>query len=151
MGGHAALGNWSSENCIILGKNNNSVYHFVHLDLSAVKGHVEYKYGVYNIEENKFVRFEDGANRVLFTNYNTDILLVANDGFINLPTTHWKGAGVAIPVFSLKSNESFGVGEFTDMHLLVDWSKKVGLKLVQILPINDTIATHTWVDSYPYA
>lgn len=151
VGSHQLLGNWSQENCILLAKNKSSVYHHVQLDLSAVDGHVEYKYGVYNVEEKRFVRFEDGANRVLFTNNNTDILLVANDGFIHLPTTFWKGAGVAIPVFSLKTNDSFGVGEFTDIHLLVDWSKKVGLKLIQILPINDTIATHTWVDSYPYA
>jgi len=68
-----------------------------------------------------------------------------------LPENKWKGAGVAIPVFSLKSENSFGVGEFTDLKLLVDWSVKVGLKLIQILPINDTTATHTWTDSYPYA
>ena len=43
------------------------------------------------------------------------------------------------------------MGEFTDLPLLVDWSKSVGLKLIQLLPINDTTATHTWMDSYPYA
>ena len=63
----------------------------------------------------------------------------------------WKGAGVAIPVFSLRSKNSLGVGEFSDLKLLVDWSVKTDMKLIQILPINDTIATNTWVDSYPYA
>ena len=43
------------------------------------------------------------------------------------------------------------MGEFTDIQLLVDWARQTGLKMVQILPINDTTATHTWVDSYPYA
>jgi 4-alpha-glucanotransferase len=43
------------------------------------------------------------------------------------------------------------VGEFTDLKLLVDWAKQMGVKLIQILPINDTNATHTWMDSYPYA
>ena len=62
-----------------------------------------------------------------------------------------RGAGVAIPVFSLRSNNSFGVGEFTDIKLLVDWAKSTGLKLIQILPVNDTTATHTWTDSYPYS
>ena len=38
-----------------------------------------------------------------------------------------------------------------DLKLLVDWARTVGLKLIQILPINDTIATNTWRDSYPYA
>ena len=67
------------------------------------------------------------------------------------PNATWKGAGVAIPVFSLRSKDSFGVGEFNDLKLLVDWAKKTGLKLIQILPINDTTATHSWKDSYPYA
>ncbi|MES1222058.1 MAG: 4-alpha-glucanotransferase, partial [Bacteroidota bacterium] len=56
-----------------------------------------------------------------------------------------------IPVFSLRSKNSFGVGEFEDLKLLVDWSKDAGIKLIQILPVNDTIATNSWVDSYPYA
>ncbi len=52
---------------------------------------------------------------------------------------------------SLRSKNSFGTGEFTDIKLLVDWAKKTGLKLIQVLPLNDTTATHTWKDSYPYA
>src|SRR4030095_10495304 len=72
-------------------------------------------------------------------------------GFILLPNNTWKGAGIAIPVFSLRSKSSFGVGEFNDLRLLADWAKQAGLKLIQILPVNDTIATKTWVDSYPYA
>jgi 4-alpha-glucanotransferase len=42
---------------------------------------------------------------------------VVNDGFILLPATTWKGAGVSIPVFSLRSKESFGVGEFADIKI----------------------------------
>src|SRR5262249_41667080 len=53
--------------------------------------------------------------------------------------------------FSLLSENSFGVGEFADLKLMSDWCKQAGLKLIQILPINDTITTHTWADSYPYA
>ncbi|MEO8404316.1 MAG: 4-alpha-glucanotransferase [Chitinophagaceae bacterium] len=68
-----------------------------------------------------------------------------------MPNDNWKGAGIAIPVFSLRSKKSFGVGEFCDIKLLVDWVKDTGLKLIQLLPINDTIATNTWLDSYPYA
>ena len=66
-------------------------------------------------------------------------------------TNTWKGAGVSIPVFSLRSKESFGVGEFNDLKLLADWAKKTGLKLIQLLPVNDTISTNTCVDSYPYS
>ena len=62
----------------------------------------------------------------------------------------WKGAGVAVPVFSLKSNDSFGIGEFLDLKLLADWCNKVGLKMIQILPINDTRTDGSWDNSYPY-
>jgi 4-alpha-glucanotransferase len=68
-----------------------------------------------------------------------------------LPWAPWRGAGVAIPVFSLRSEKSFGVGEFLDLPLLADWARRAGLKLIQILPVNDTSATHTSMDSYPYA
>ena len=62
----------------------------------------------------------------------------------------WKGAGVAVPVFSLKSSNSFGIGEFLDLKLLADWCNKVGLKMIQILPINDTRTDGSWDNSYPY-
>jgi 4-alpha-glucanotransferase len=65
--------------------------------------------------------------------------------------TPWRGAGTAVPVFSLRSERSFGVGEFLDLPLLADWARRAALKLIQILPVNDTSATHTWMDSYPYA
>ncbi len=58
---------------------------------------------------------------------------------------------MAIPVFSLRSEQSFGVGEFHDLKRLADWCRQTGLKLIQILPVNDTVATHTQLDSYPYA
>jgi 4-alpha-glucanotransferase len=56
-----------------------------------------------------------------------------------------------MPVFSLKTKDSFGTGEFTDLKVLVDWAKSAGLKLIQLLPVNDTTATHSIADSYPYA
>lgn len=62
-----------------------------------------------------------------------------------------RGAGVNIPVFSLRSENSFGIGDFADLELLADWAAEIGLKLIQLLPINDTTATHTWEDSYPYS
>ncbi len=61
-----------------------------------------------------------------------------------------KFAGVAVPVFSLKSNDSFGIGEFNDLKHLADWCQKTGLKIIQILPINDTRTDDSWNNSYPY-
>lgn len=63
---------------------------------------------------------------------------------------HWRGAGVAIPVFSLRSEKSFGIGEFADIPLMAGWAARTGMSIIQLLPINDTTMTRTWTDSYPY-
>lgn len=59
-------------------------------------------------------------------------------------------AGTAIPLFSLRSEQSFGVGDFGDLKRFIDWAVLTHQKAVQILPINDSTATHGWTDSYPY-
>lgn len=142
------LNNWSITNALLLQKQGS--WWVLEIDLSETQFPVTYKYGIYNTKKEEFVAFEDGDNRVLHYDIPAKRTIL-HDGFIRFPNTGWKGTGVAIPVFSLRSNNSFGVGEFTDLKLLVDWSKEAGLKLVQILPINDTSATYTWKDSYPYA
>ena len=63
---------------------------------------------------------------------------------------NWRGAGVAVPVFSLRSEESFGIGEFRDLKKLADWAASAGMKVIQILPVNDTTMGGDWKDSYPY-
>ena len=98
-----------------------------------------------------FVRYEDGPNRILPDTGTGDKLTIINDGFARLPGAAWRGVGVAIPVFSLRSESSFGIGEFADLKPLADWCRQAGLKLIQILPVNDSTATHTWRDSYPYS
>lgn len=60
-------------------------------------------------------------------------------------------AGTAIPVFALRSGNGFGIGDFSDIKLLVDWAVATGQKILQVLPINDTTSTGTWTDSYPYS
>ena len=62
----------------------------------------------------------------------------------------WRAAGVVIPVFSLRSRRSFGVGDFGDLRRLVDWCVVTGMKAIQLLPVNDTTCTGSWSDSYPY-
>ena len=70
--------------------------------------------------------------------------------FSMVPGRQWKAAGVAVPVFSLRSESGFGIGEFKDLDLLVDWAAATGQKIIQLLPIYDTTMTWTWEDSYPY-
>lgn len=60
-------------------------------------------------------------------------------------------SGTAVPVFSLRSEGSFGVGDFGDLKKMIDWVALTGQRVLQVLPINDTTITHTWTDSYPYS
>lgn len=69
------------------------------------------------------------------------------DSWLDLP----RMAGTAIPVFSLRTADDFGVGEFYDLKLMIDWAEKTGQHILQLLPINDTTRTGTWKDSYPYS
>ena len=61
-----------------------------------------------------------------------------------------KLAGTLVPVFSLRSKKSAGIGDFGDLKSMIDLVAKTGQKVLQLLPINDTTITHTWTDSYPY-
>lgn len=107
---------------------------------------VEYKFVVVN-KKGEILRWENGDNRVLEPSEQQTIIV---SGLSLRETVNWRGAGTAIPVFSLRSNDSFGVGEFEDLKLLARWCVRTGQKIIQILPINDTTMTHTWQDSYPY-
>lgn len=149
LGSTQAFGAWDKSAPVLLAKKG--AWWTLALTLTPADLPASYKYGVVNTETGGFVRFENGDNRVLFSNDLTNKKTIIHDAFVRLPNNSWKGAGVAIPVFSLRSAASFGIGEFTDIKLLADWAKEVGLKLIQLLPINDTSATFTWKDSYPYA
>ncbi|HVE61184.1 MAG TPA: 4-alpha-glucanotransferase, partial [Chitinophagaceae bacterium] len=142
------LHHWNTKKPALLEKEGE--WWTVKLDLSKELFPISYKYGVYDYKKSTFVNYEAGDNRMLISK-TPDTFTVLHDGFINLPYNTWKGAGIAIPVFSLRSNNSFGVGEFTDIKMLVDWASKTGLKLIQLLPVNDTSASFTQEDSYPYA
>ena len=63
----------------------------------------------------------------------------------------WRGAGVAVPVFSLRTADDFGIGEFRDLRPLVDWAAATHLSVIQLLPVNDTTRKGGWADSYPYS
>lgn len=149
MGSDISSTPWNITGPILLKKENDSWK--VGLNLHGCNFPIAYKYGVYNIHEKKLVCFEDGFNRICFKASSLKEQLLMRDGFIHLPNNTWRGAGLAIPVFSLRSKNGLGIGEFNDLPLLVDWAVTTGLSMIQILPVNDTTATHTWKDSYPYA
>ena len=143
------LNNWDTEKPLFLHKKGS--WWTTALDLSKTTFPIAYKYGVYDLKHDRFVRFESGDNRLVHNDGPSGSRTIIHDGFVRMPNNTWKGAGVAIPVFSLRTNNSFGIGEFADIKYLVDWSRQAGLRLIQLLPINDTTATYSWKDSYPYA
>ena len=63
----------------------------------------------------------------------------------------FKGAGTAVPIFALRTEKDFGIGEFRDLRPLVDWAAATGQCIIQLLPINDTTRKGGWADSYPYS
>ena len=147
-GSSPALGDWDADGGIPLSKDGN--WWTAKVTIPKESFPLLYKYGVYNSKERSFVRFEGGDNRFLFGDAVNKITIL-HDGFVQLPNNTWRGTGVAIPVFSLRSKDGFGTGEFMDLKLLADWAKKTKIRLIQILPINDTSGTHTNTDSYPYS
>ena len=63
----------------------------------------------------------------------------------------FRGVGTAIPVFSLRTADDFGIGEFRDLRPVVDWAAATGQCILQLLPVNDTTRKGGWADSYPYS
>ena len=150
IGDCKALGNWSTQNPILLRRGDGNWW-TVEVDLSKVQAEVHYKYGVYDPEDKKFRYFESGSDRIAPIIPSKKTIVQLSDGFVRIANNSWKGAGVGLPVFSIRTKKSFGVGDFVDFKLFVDWAEKVGLKLIQVLPLNDTIGTHTDEDVLPYA
>eukprot|EP01156_Anaeramoeba_ignava_P014473 Anaeramoba_ignava/a609284_25.p1 GENE.a609284_25~~a609284_25.p1 ORF type:complete len:1053 (+),score=371.42 a609284_25:19-3177(+) len=129
----------------------------------------EYKYivcprqeNISYISEEKFDH-EFGGNRKaklteknldLKSNFKSNIQAIFLDGG-NLRSSQNqikpRIAGISIPVFSIRSKNGLGVGEFNDIELLADWASRAHFRFIQILPINDTRITGTWDDSYPYS
>jgi len=149
LGSDPALGAWSNRKGVVLSDKNyptwTATVALENPDVPCI-----YKYAFWDNEKHHALDMEGGENRSVPVAEDESVARVLNDeGYRHLDA--WRGTGVALPVFAMRSESGLGVGEFNDLRLLADWAVKTGLKLVQILPINDTTATHTWVDSYPYA
>lgn len=121
------------------------------LDATDIRYPFEYKYLAWDTENNCEGEWICGNNRQISSlPLQEGDLLVISDDEVHFDLPAWKAAGAAVPVFSLRSEQSFGVGDFGDLKKMIDWAVLTGQKVVQILPINDTTITHTWTDSYPY-
>ena len=151
IGSVSEIGNWGWHSAVSLEEVAPDIWQ-KQLYLPA-DWNIEYKYGLYDLHLKCVVAMELGENRK-----------IANRSYASRQWTHvhdecyrrdstglFRAAGVAIPVFSLRSDKSLGVGEFADLKPFADWASSVDLKLIQILPINDTTSSHDWTDSYPYS
>jgi len=148
IGNQAALGNWDESKKIKLDDTNFPVWQ-VSLDAKDFKFPLEYKYLIVDTITDKVLAWGGGPNRIINSINQQEFTVVTDEHFLRtIPS--WKGTGVAIPVFSLRSEDGFGIGEFNDLKKMVDWAKKTGQRMIQTLPINDTILYHTNYDSYPY-
>ncbi len=161
-------GNQEQTGCWDVGKA--VAMHYVDSDTWSVEIDVgpdlEYKYFV---NDNGYIRWEFGPNRKA-----SDKASEYHDGFRhdqftcilsqsklfkaishcserhNAESGRWKVAGLAVPLFSLRSAGSFGIGEISDLKPLADWCCECCFKIIQLLPVNDTTAWRNWGDSYPY-
>ncbi len=141
-GNTTELGHWNPDKAVpmkYVGPGIWSVYVETH-GRASLPQPIEYKYF---IRENDQIRWEDGPNRILPEGKDH-----VWDWF-GLTERHTM-KGVAVPLFSLRTEDDFGIGEFADLPKLGDWCVSNGMKIIQILPINDTTAHYDWRDSYPY-
>ncbi|MCD8194282.1 MAG: 4-alpha-glucanotransferase [Tannerellaceae bacterium] len=150
-GNQPCLGNWNADKALVLSCDTFPVWH-IDLDASEITYPLEFKFLVYDDDTHQPVYWETSDNRVLTLPEQEvgETIIVSGLYFReNLPL--WRCAGTVIPVFSLRSENSFGVGDLGDLRLLVDWVRKTHQRIIQILPMNDTTMTRRWVDSYPYS
>ena len=150
IGGGDALGNWEALRAIEMDEHENNEW-VVSLDADKLPQTFEFKFVGLDEENDVTPLWENGTNRtVSLPEMEMGEVVVYELSQAYFPVYPWKGAGTVIPIFSLRSEGSFGVGDFGDLKEMIDWCAKTKQRILQVLPINDTNITHTWQDSYPY-
>jgi 4-alpha-glucanotransferase len=146
------LGNWDPDKGIELTQHNDNEW-IVDLDANTLDAkEIEFKFFIRDKRLDYKPLWEAYGNRTIELTDIKDgdvvVYCLPECGFDIYPL---KLAGTQVPVFSLRSKESFGVGDFGDLRKMVDFISKTHQRVLQVLPINDTTITHTWTDSYPYS
>lgn len=149
LGEGKALGAWQPTEAIVF--EEVAANHW-QLTLDAQQFAKAYDYKFVAVDSNdKVEEWEGGNNRLLVVPELAEgVHYFAPEIELYFSNIHPRVAGTAVPVFSLRSEGSQGVGDFGDLKKMVDWAVTTQQKALQILPINDTTITGTWVDSYPY-
>jgi len=164
-GSHPTLGDWNPSRYLMMHPMGDDQWRLT-VNVDNVSLPIAYKYVVVDTATHELKAWEEGDNRIVGGDsrilggdkgYNDENISLS-DGTVLVLQGHplrvkersWKCAGISIPLFSLRSEHSFGVGDMGDLKRLVDWASLVGMKVIQLLPLNDTTSMHSWTDSQPY-
>ncbi len=150
IGGGETLGNWEAKRALEMAEHEQNEW-AITLDADALTRTFEFKFVALDEEVDFTPLWENGMNRtIVLPDMEQGDVVVYELPQAYFPVYPWKGAGTVVPVFSLRSEGSFGVGDFGDLKLMIEWCDKTRQRILQVLPITDTNMTGTWQDSYPY-
>ena len=151
IGDQPTLGNWDVERALPMVPSGQQEW-LLSISGDGLRLPFQYKYIVKT--PNHEVKWEDGPNRqspeCQWSMVNNQWVIALSDGEIRLEAPRWKVAGLVVPLFSLRSEGSQGVGDFGDLKEIADWVALTGMHAIQLLPIYDTTQKRTSTDSYPY-
>ena len=151
VGADEQLGGWDVRKALPMREHSHNEW-MVSLDARRLSARGELKFIVQDDEADVTPIWEQGDNRtLLLPSMSAGDVAVMELPQAFFPIPQPKCAGTLVPVFSLRSEGSFGVGDFGDLRMMVDWVAQTRQRVLQVLPINDTTITHTWTDSYPYS
>ena len=148
VGSGTALGNWTTPIPMQAGTYPEWT---VCLDSRQLGQNPEFQYVICDRSSHRILSWEWGRPHQLWIAQPAEIHVQYYSGlYFRSQQPPWRACGTAIPVFSLRSKRSWGCGDFGDLKTMVQWTAATGQKMLQLLPINDSNLTGTWLDSYPY-
>lgn len=151
LGADKALGAWDVQKILPMTQHTYNEW-VADIDATHLEGsHLEFKFVAFRNAKNEFL-WENSMNRTVdLPEMKAGELVSYELDQASFALYNRKLAGTQVPVFSLRTRKSAGIGDFGDLKTMIDFVASTGQKVLQLLPINDTTITHTWTDSYPYS
>lgn len=151
LGADKALGAWDVQKILPMTQHTYNEW-VADIDATHLEGsHLEFKFVAFRNAKNELL-WENSMNRTVdLPEMKTGELVSYELDQAFFALYNRKLAGTQVPVFSLRTRKSAGIGDFGDLKTMIDFVASTGQKVLQLLPINDTTITHTWTDSYPYS
>lgn len=151
LGADKALGAWDVQKILPMTQHTYNEW-VADIEATHLEGsHLEFKFVAFRNAKNEFL-WENSMNRTVdLPEMKAGELVSYELDQASFALYNRKLAGTQVPVFSLRTRKSAGIGDFGDLKTMIDFVASTGQKVLQLLPINDTTITHTWTDSYPYS